>query len=243
MNWHIIEGEAGCAFAVEQGCTAIIVDALRASATAAMLFDAGARSILVTREVEDARAAKTAHPRALLFGERGGVPPEGFDYGNSPREAGHGADRDIIFTTTTGAGRLISAADAPVVLMGTTINASAVAQYVAQAGHDAVLIPAGLTDDPAFDAQEDRCAAVAIAMKAGAAIGEGTDIFETWRDRINDVGFETLFALSPHAAKLRAVGMEEDVAYCAQVDLTDAIPVLREQTEHGLLLRDAKDDT
>ncbi len=84
MWWHIIEGEAGCDYARERGCVAVVVDALRASATAAMLLHHGARSILAVREVEEALTAKTKHADALLFGERGGLPPEGFDFGNSP---------------------------------------------------------------------------------------------------------------------------------------------------------------
>ena len=74
MHIHLIEGEAGCQFAVEHGCVAIVVDALRASATAAMLLHAGARQLLVVRTVEEAFAAKLELPGALLFGERGGVP-------------------------------------------------------------------------------------------------------------------------------------------------------------------------
>jgi len=240
MRWHIIEGEAGCEFAVEHRCTAVVVDALRASATAAMLFDAGARSILAVRDVADARRARDAQPGALLYGERGGVPPEGFDYGNSPQEAHHAAGKHVIFTTTTGAGRLVSAGGAPAVLMGTTVNASAVAQVAARLAHDVVLIPAGLTGDPDFDAQEDRCAAVAIAMKAGVEIGEGRDLFEDWRERINNQGFETLFAAAPHAAKLRDIDMGDDVAYCAQVDLTISVPKVRAITVFGVLLEDGR---
>lgn len=237
MKWHIIEGEAGCAFAVEHNLTAVIVDALRASATAAMLCDAGARSILAVREVEEARRARRDMPGALLFGERGGLPPEGFDYGNSPRDAGHAKGRDVIFTTTTGAGRLISAWQAHTVLMGSTVNASATARAAAEAGRDVVLIPAGLTGDPDFDAQEDRCAAVAIAMKAGVAIGEGRDLFEHWRDRIDAEGFDALFAGAPHAAKLRRIGLEEDIAWCAQVDVTASVPRAAARTELGVILK------
>lgn len=237
MKWHIIEGEAGCAFAVEHNLTAVIVDALRASATAAMLCEAGARSILAVREVEEARRARQEMPGALLFGERGGLPPEGFDYGNSPREAGHAKGRDVIFTTTTGAGRLIAAWQAHTVLMGSTVNASATARAAAEAGRDVVLIPAGLTGDPNFDAQEDRCAAVAIAMKAGGAIGEGRDLFEHWRERIDAEGFDALFAGAPHAAKLRRIGLEEDIAWCAQVDVTASVPRAAARTELGVILK------
>jgi 2-phosphosulfolactate phosphatase len=236
MRWHIIEGEAGCEFAVAQGCTAVVVDSLRASATAAMLLDAGAASIHAVRDVEEALRAKAGCPEALLYGERGGVPPAGFDFGNSPREAHHADGKKVIFTTTTGAGRLVSAIGAPAILMGTTVNASAVARYSAGLGHDVVLIPAGLTGDPDFDAQEDRCAAVSIAMKAGGEIGEGLELFNDWRERITTRGYAALFGEAPHAAKLRAIGMEEDVAYCAQVDLTDAVPVVRESLDEGVLM-------
>ena len=237
MRWHIIEGEAGCEFAVAHQYTAVIVDALRASATAAMLFDAGATSILAVRDVVAALRAKEEQPHALLYGERGGIPPEGFDFGNSPREAHHAAGKRVIFTTTTGAGRLVSAAGAPTVLMGTTVNASAVARAVTGLEKDAVLIPAGLTGNPDFDAQEDRCAAVGIAMMSGGEIGEGRALFAAWRERINQDGFEALFAAAPHAAKLRAIQMEDDVAYCAQVDLTDAVPGVCAQTPLGVMMQ------
>ena len=237
MKWHIIEGEAGCTFAVEHKLTAIVVDALRASATAAMLCDAGATSVLAVREVAEALEAKGVLADALVYGERGGLPPEGFDYGNSPQEAHHAKGRPVIFTTTTGAGRLISAWGCHAVLMGTTVNASASARAAAALGRDVVLIPAGLTGDPDFDAQEDRCAAVAIAMKAGGEIGEGRDLFEHWRDRIDAEGFEALFAGAPHADKLRAIGLASDIAWCAQVDVTHAVPQAVARTELGVILK------
>ena len=236
MHWHIIEGEAGCEFAVAHKCTAIIVDALRASATAAMLCDRGAKSVLVVREVEEALRAGQVLPGALLYGERGGVPPEGFDYGNSPQEAHHARGKSVVFTTTTGAGRLISAWGAHAVLMGTTINASAVARAAAGLEHDVVIIPAGLAGDPNFDAQEDWCAAAAIAMKAGVTIGEGREHFETWRDRIDGEGIEALFTAAPHADKLRALGMESDIAWCAQVDVTHSVPQGVARTDLGVVL-------
>jgi len=236
MRWHIIEGEAGCEFAVAHKCTAIIVDALRASATAAMLCHHGAKSILAVREVEEALRARDIHSGALLFGERGGLPPEGFDYGNSPQDAGHARGRSVIFTTTTGAGRLVSAWGAHAVLMGTTINASAVARAAAGLEHDVVIIPAGFAGDPEFDAQEDWCASAAIAMKAGVNIGEGREDFEAWRDRIDAEGIEAIFSGAPHAAKLRKIGMESDINWCAQVDVTHAVPQGVARTDLGVVL-------
>ena len=148
MLIHIMEGEAGCSFSREHDAVAIVVDALRASATAAMLFDAGAEEILAVSEVEEAFAARKDWRDALLFGERGGLPPEGFDYGNSPVEAAYAKGRRVIFTTTTGAGRLVQAWGAAAVMLGTPMNAQAVVEAAVDAARqedkDIVISPAGL---------------------------------------------------------------------------------------------------
>ena len=238
-HWHIIEGEAGCRHAVEKDCVAIVVDALRASATAAMILHHGAREVLAVREVEAAWAAKDEMPDALLYGERGGLPPEGFDYGNSPLEAPAAHDRRVIFTTTTGAGRLVQSWGATAVYMGSTVNASAVVEAALRHDRDVVIIPAGLMDVPDFDAQEDRVAAVAIAMAAGvdAELGEGRDLYTRWRPRIEEEGLPALFDSAPHAANLREIGLDADIAFCAQKDVTRAVPMGVARTAHGVVLR------
>jgi 2-phosphosulfolactate phosphatase len=238
--WHIIEGEAGCAFARENHGVAVVVDALRASATAAMLLDAGAEDLLVVGTVEDAFQARGGWPDALLFGERGGLPPEGFDYGNSPRDAGKAKGRRIIFTTTTGAQRCIAAWGSEAVYMGGTVNATAIVNAVQEYAADVVLIPAGLYGDPTFDAQEDWVAAVAIAMVSGGSVGEGWDRYDYWRTRTEREGLPALFSSAPHAEKLRRVGLEIDIAYCAQRDLTPSAPRAVERTSLGLRMADGR---
>lgn len=236
VQWHLIEGEAGCAYARERGAVAVVVDALRASATAAMLLDAGADGILAVGEVEQARAARAADPRALLYGERGGLPPEGFDYGNSPREVAAAKGRRVVFTTTTGARRLVDCWGAAAVYMGTTLNARAVVEVVVRHGVDVVLIPAGLATDPTFDAQEDWTAAAFIAMTARADVGEGTERYEHWASRLRTEGVEALFANAPHADKLRRAGLADDVAYCARQNITTAVPRGLAKNAYGVLM-------
>ncbi len=252
MNIHIIEGAPGCAFARERGAVAVIVDALRASATAAALLEAGALEILAVREVEETFAARADWPDALLYGERGGLPPEGFDHGNSPAEAAHASGRRVIFTTTTGAGRLVEAWGAAAVLMGAPTNATAAARAAldraAAAGAHIVIVPAGLMGDPAFDAREDRVAAVVLACRAleearlrglDAQIGEGHDVYNTWLPQIVAEGIEALFQSAPHAEKLRGIHKESDIPLCAQVDTLSAVPVGRSRHPLGVVLRRA----
>src|SRR5690606_17075583 len=130
-------------------------------------------------------------------GERGGIPPAGFDYGNSPREAPFAKGRRVIFTTTTGAGRLVQCRGAEAVYMGSTVNARAVALAAVRHDKDIVVIPAGLMSDPHFPAQEDWVAATAIALTAGGQVGEGAAHFEAWRKRIDQEGVPALFESAP----------------------------------------------
>jgi len=233
-RWHLIEGDAGCRYAVEHDAVAIVVDALRASATAAMLLDAGATELICVRTVGEARAVKAARPDVLLFGERGGVPPEDFEGGNSPQNVDHARAKSVVFTTTTGSTRLVAAWGSAAVYFGTTINAAAVIAAARRHERDIVLIPAGLTHDASFLAQEDWTAAAAIADRARADVGEGAATCAHWRERIQREGIAKLFDTSPHAEKLRRVNQQSDVLWCAQWDVTNAVPKAVERTEHGI---------
>lgn len=244
MRIHIVEGEAGCRLAVERAAAAVIVDALRASATASALLEEGATELCVVHDVAEAFALKDIWPDALLFGERGGLPPAGFNYGNSPREASHARGRRVIFTTTTGAGRLLSAWGAPAVLMASVVNGAALLRYFEHhPAKEVVIIPAGLMGAPDFDAQEDWTAGAWLAAQLHAsgehAWGEGFDRYAHYKARIDAEGIEQLFLSAPHAEKLRAVGLEADIPLCARVDCCGALPMAVAPFHAGLLLRDA----
>lgn len=237
MRAHFIEGAAGCAFAVEHQCVAIVVDALRASATAAMFLHVGARALTVVREVETALAYHATHPDALLFGERGGLPPEGFHGGNSPRQVAAAKGRDVVFTTTTGAGRLVACWGAHAVYMGTTINATAVVRAACAHARDIVVIPAGLSGDNNFDAVEDRAAAAWLVRVSQLAPGEGSREARDWARRIDDEGLPALFERAPHAEKLRAIQQGDDVAWCARIDVTGCVPRGVAHNDYGVVLQ------
>lgn len=245
MQVHIIAGEMGCRCAVEWGAAVVVVDALRASATAAALLDAGVTAICFVREVEDAFLVRESlWPDALLVGERHGLPPKGFDFGNSPQEAMHAKGRRVIFTTTTGALRLLDAYRAPLALMGTVVNCRAVLRFLRQqCVARVVLVPAGLAGDPHFDAQEDWVAAAWIARCLAESTtviwGEGIEKCHYYWKRLDNKGLLNLFQSAPHAQKLRSVGMESDVAFCAQADLYDTVPVVVEEFPPGLIVKNA----
>lgn len=234
MIAHLVEGEPGCRFAVEGARTAVVVDALRASATAAMLLHHGSRGVLCVRGVDEARAARDGFPGALLYGERDGLPPAGFDHGNSPLEACHAAGRPVVFTTTTGAQRLVDCWGAPSIFMGSTVNVSSVAAAARQTGREIVVIPAGLAGDPSFDALEDWAAAVAIARALCMEIGEGKERFDALVERLDDEGVESVFRAAPHSGTLLTLGFDADISFCARLDATSAVPEARKRIGTGV---------
>jgi 2-phosphosulfolactate phosphatase len=64
----------------------LIIDVLRAFSNAAYAFSCGAKEIILVSTVEEALNLKEKLPKLKAMGEVGGLPPEGFDYGNSPTQ-------------------------------------------------------------------------------------------------------------------------------------------------------------
>jgi 2-phosphosulfolactate phosphatase len=231
---HLRSGEGGCRLAREQRAVAVVVDALRASATIACLLQQGAAEVLAVKEVNEAYAYRQAHPEALLVGERGGLKIDGFDLGNSPTDVQranvHG--KRVVFTSTTGAQRLVDCLGASAIMVGTTINASAVARQVAALAQaesvPIVIIPAGLATDPSVIAEEDWLGAAMLATRLGLPLHQASEQpFQQYQRLIQSPGLLQGFLTSAHGQQLMRLGFTEDIRLCAQVDLiTDIVPTL-----------------
>lgn len=225
------------------GAVCVVVDVLRASSSIVTLLEGGASPVIVASDHEEARAIHQRSPRHLLCGERGGLPPAGFDYGNSPAEffrldlAGIGA----VLATSNGTRLLAALAGAPAVVVGCLLNSTAAAEVsvriarerglgvtaVCSAAHggskfvleDALgagaIVDAALAADPSLDATD------------GALFAR--DAFLSARPRLAGT-----VASSYHAVELIEAGLGEDVAFCAQLDLSDVVPVLQ-RGEDGIL--------
>lgn len=70
----------------QAGGAVVVIDVIRAFTTAAYAFSRGARQILLVRTIAEALALRRRLPGALVMGEVGGMPVEGFDFGNSPSQ-------------------------------------------------------------------------------------------------------------------------------------------------------------
>lgn len=223
----------------------VVVDVLRASSSIVTLLDRGCREVVAAKDVAEARRLHAGLSGYLLCGEAGGLPPEGFDYGNSPVEFSRLdlAGKSAVLVTSNGTRVLAAlAAEAPAVLVGGLLNRTAVAKaalaMAAERGLDVQVVCSAAYVGSVF-VLEDALGAGAIAdaaiaanpsMIAGDAARFARDAFVMSQPRI-----EEAVRSAYHAQELVDVGLGEDVAYCAQLDASSVAPVLQ-RGEGGMLV-------
>jgi 2-phosphosulfolactate phosphatase len=135
------------------GGLAVVVDVLRATTVMVQALASGAKAIVPCGEIEDAKKAYAGFPEgsALLAGERGGLPIEGFDLGNAPseftREVCH--DKTVVMTTTNGTRAVLASLDAERVYVASFGNLAATSREISvqflkkDHGHSVHIVCAG----------------------------------------------------------------------------------------------------
>ncbi len=221
---------------VPPAAAALVVDVIRATTMAAHLLEAGARELLLTAELDAARRL-AERSGALLAGERGGLPPEGFDLGNSPREATPElvAGRGVVMTTTNGTrAALRAAAVVPEIALAALVNAGAAVRWAASRGGDVVLVAAGREGRVALD---DAYAMGALAAGLRALVPEaqfddGARLAEALFLAHPDA--RSVLAVSAAARALEPVGLAADVEACSRSDTLAVLPVLADREGEAL---------
>jgi 2-phosphosulfolactate phosphatase len=224
-------GVSGAREAAARGDVAVVIDALRASVTITSALVVGAVKVIPVLTVAGARAY-VGQKGCLVAGERGGVQIEGFHFGNSPTELGRQASevrgKTLVLTTSSGT-RCVGAArcGGVAVLAGALPNATALAQatfdLARERGRDIALIAAGVNGQATV---EDLFAAQVIAQRLvamGAVLADGE-----WGDHPAESEAAEVLKNSPSGQKLRGLGYGEDVAFCAQIDVLDVVPIYRD---------------
>lgn len=230
-----------------QGSVAVVIDVLRATTMIASLLHAGAKEVWATKEIDDARRLAGRLEGALLAGERGGLPPEGFDMGNSPREIDPAqvAGRPVVITTTNGTAAIERAATAEALVTAAFVNLSAVARLLVHNRVSHVLIVCAGTEGE-FSLDDALCAGALVAnleelavedrsggiSHSGESAGPGngaqlTDsamaariLFESKEGQL----VETLMGCR-HGRRLVGLGLGGDIEAAADIDRVGIVPV------------------
>ena len=212
----------------------VVFDILRATSVIVHALAEGVTEVLPVVTMEEAFERVKAFPpgSTLLGGERGSRRIEGFDLGNSPREYGAHRVRGkrVILTTTNGTRAFRSVSNGKRVMVGSFFNMKALARACSELEDDLLLYPSG--DKGGFSLEDTVCAGMLIDR-----ITERRDKSVRLTDAAQaawllykrfETNLEEVFLLSNHGKDLIALGLREDLAYCARADWIDLVPFFRE---------------
>jgi len=205
----------------------VVIDIFRATSSICYGIENGADAIIPVSQVEECLAYQEIHPEYLLAAERNGEVVSGFDFGNSPfsytKEKVNG--KTVVLTTTNGTHALHLSRSAKKIIIGSFLNLTAVCDWLKDQHENVLLVCAGWKNN--FNLEDTLFAgAVTDQLKNhnfrfdDAAIA-ANDLFQIAKDNI-----PAYLAKTSHSERLKQLGIEKDIAFCLNVDLTTAIPVL-----------------
>lgn len=213
--------------------TVVVIDVVRATTTIVEALANGARAVYPTNSTEDAvrLASSLGREDTLLCGERKGLKIDGFDLGNSPREFTPSvvSGKKLVMSTTNGTPALSVGREGARLLTCAFTNLGAVARSVAGDDH-VVLICAGRHDR--FSLDDVLCAGYLVRRILRRVEGQ----------RVLDDASQAARALAASkkptprflagtagGAMLVEIGMQDDLAICAEVDRHDIVAEVRNQ--------------
>lgn len=220
--------------------TCLVVDVLRATSVVAVLLDRGIRQIYPTSTIEEGLVLRDKFvgegTKVILVGERGGLPPAGFDAGNSPTaiETIKSNAQIAIQATTNGTPALLACAGAPLVMPAAVLNATAVTNAALQANRDILIVCAGLRggfgEDDFLAAGLLTDSLVAAGATPGTQTREALSLYATARTDL-----AAALRRTEHGIATAELGFDKDIVLCATRDRyadvaslveRDGIPVL-----------------
>jgi len=175
-----------------------------------------------------------AFPRGVvvLGGERKNKEIPGFDLGNSPKEylEERVKGKKLILTTTNGTRAFYAVSSGREILAGSFLNIGAIAQRCLALNRDLFIFPSG--DEGNFSLEDTLCGGMLIDLmtqneKQEVSLTDASHSARILYQKFKDDLLEA-FRLSHHGKELMNRGFEDDLAYCARVDMTPLVPIFRE---------------
>ncbi|ACZ43079.1 conserved hypothetical protein [Thermobaculum terrenum ATCC BAA-798] len=233
LDW----GPEGLLEAVRREDIVVLVDVLRFCSTAVAAVRAGVRIIPALGRLEAeglAAALKLPVVSSSKEGYEAGKPTDSPLWYQRYAVAG----TRVVYPSSNGGRLLSSVRDYPYVVLGALLNASAAARYASalagSLGKGVTVVAAGeLSTD--FDpespprllfAAEDLLGAGAVIDALSADLSaEATVALGAWESCVQD---RTKLLLTSWSGRhLQSTGRQEEVEYCAQLDVTEVVPILR----------------
>jgi len=207
--------------------TVVIIDVFRATTSICYGIENGAEAIIPVSKVEECSAYIEKGFDYLLAAERDGEVVSGFDFGNSPfsytKEKVSG--KTVVLTTTNGTHALHLSRRARKIVIGSFLNLTALCNWLKVQQDNVLLVCSGWKNN--FNLEDTLFAGAVVEQLKNADFNlddpaiAANDMYGLAKDDLNGYLKKT-----SHSARLKALGIEKDIAFCLNVDLTTAIPVL-----------------
>lgn len=208
----------------------VIIDIFRATSSICYGIENGAEAIIPVAEVEECAAYREKGLSYLLAAERNGEVVSGFDFGNSPfsytEEIVFG--KTVVLTTTNGTHALHLSRGAKKIVIGSFLNLTALSDWLKTQNENILLVCAGWKNQ--FNLEDTIFAGAVIEqLKDRQFILDdpaiaANDLFQIAKDDLP--GY---LAKTSHSERLKKLGIEKDIAFCLNVDITTSIPVLHDE--------------
>ena len=208
--------------------TIVAIDVLRATSSLTTALAHGALQIYATDSIDEALEFHRQNPNSVLSGERNGNILRGFDLGNSPKEFSRKnvGEKTVISCTTNGTKAIHAAKGAKNLLLGSILNASAVAQAVLDIGDPVLFLCAGTQGSVSLDD------VIGAGLMIDRILEKRSDLTLTDSAMIAHQSYrffekDLLSGLkqSAHGEKLTRMKRGNDLVLCSQIDIYDTIPV------------------
>ena len=221
----------------------IVIDVLRATTVITRWFELGGTELYPVKTPDDAKmlvqVLKARGSSPILMGEVNGLPPKGFDLGNSPVELTYELIQEHycgVMSTTNGTVALCQAASSGVpVLAACFRNYSACLDYALSLGSRVGLLCSGRKCRPSWE--DTLCAGAVLeefASKHEVYMTDSAKIALTmWQTREAD--FLECMLKSNHAQYLSQIGFDEDIIFCCSFDASTVVPKLVRENSHDIL--------
>lgn len=205
----------------------VIVDIFRATSSICYGIENGAEAIIPVAEVDECLAYRDKETGFLLAAERNGEVVAGFDFGNSPfcYTKDKVAGKTIVLTTTNGTQALHLSRSAKKVVIGSFLNVTALCDWLKIQEENILLLCAGWKNN--FNLEDTLFAgAVVDQLKSGHYKTDDPAIAADDLYQQGKLDLNAYLAKTSHSERLKKLGIEADIAFCLNVDITTAIPVL-----------------
>jgi 2-phosphosulfolactate phosphatase len=212
-----------------EGKIAVVIDVLRATSTICTALHYGAKAVIPVATIDECLTFKNKSEH-LLAAERDAKLPEGFVFGNSPKQymTDEVKNKTLVLTTTNGTKMLHLCLAAETIAIGAFVNIDALADFLLQQ-QKPVLVACSAWKDKVN--MEDSLMAGGIVHRLKNNFTMACDSSKMMEKLYHDAknNLYEFHRTANHFSRLQNLGAAFDLQFCLTENKTPVVPVLKEK--------------